>query len=342
MSKWLEGKGKENDIVISSRIRLARNIENIKFPYLMNKDDSEEVINNIKKAIIESNTVLSRDFDFHRLNKISPLDRKVLAEKHLISHNLLETPEKSGFLLSKDEKVTIMINEEDHIRIQVLFPGLELYKSWELCSNIDDVLEENIKYAFDEKLGYLTCCPTNIGTGMRASVMLHLPCLVLTGQINKILQAVSQIGLTVRGIYGEGTDALGDLFQISNQTTLGETEEEIIDKLKNIVIQIIAKERSARDTLLTKKRTEIEDRVFRSWGILTNSRIIDSKEAMKLLSHVRMGIEMGIIKDIGLQVINKLMFSTQPATIQKYSGIDLDAKQRDIKRAKFIREKLKN
>ncbi|KGG80117.1 ATP:guanido phosphotransferase [Caloranaerobacter azorensis H53214] len=341
MVKWLKGNNKPKDIVVSTRIRLARNIEDFLFPEIMTIESANEVINRVRDSIIEGNTILSREFDFFRTKEISPLDRQVFVEKHIISPGLISNPEKSAFLLRKDEKVTVMINEEDHIRIQVLLPGLELEKGWDLCNKIDDVIEENVKYAFDEKLGYLTSCPTNVGTGMRASVMLHLPSLVMTGHINKVLQAVNQVGLTVRGLYGEGTDASGNLFQISNQTTLGETEEEIIEKLKKIVLQIIDHEKESRQRLMNLKRIEVEDRIYRSLGILKNSRIITSKESMKLLSDVRMGIEMGIINDIDLEKINNLMILSQPASIQKYSGRGLNARERDIKRAEMIREYLK-
>lgn len=341
MTKWLEGNEAESDIVISSRIRLARNIEHINFPQMISDSQAQDIVHQINNAVINSNTVLSRDFTLNKVDKIAPIDRKILVEKHIISPSLIEHPSRSAFLLRNDEKVTIMINEEDHIRIQVLLPGLNLEAGWDLCSKIDDVLEENIKYAFDEQFGYLTSCPTNVGTGLRASVMIHLPGLVLTGYINKVLQAVSQIGITVRGLYGEGTEAMGNIFQISNQTTLGETEEEIIQKLRNVVLQIMYKERESREKLLSGSKTEVEDRIYRSLGLLQNARIMTSKESMKLLSDVRMGVEMGIIKDIKPREINQLMIITQPANIQKYAHSDLTTQERDIKRADLIREKLK-
>jgi protein arginine kinase len=341
MVKWMEGKGPNSDIVVSSRIRLARNLEDINFPQMMSKEDAEQVISKVRDSILLSNSILTKEFDFYKLDKISPLDRNVLIEKYLISYSLVDKPEISGFLLSKDEKITIMINEEDHIRMQVILSGLRLEEGWDLCSKIDDVIEERLRYAFDEKLGYLTSCPTNVGTGMRASVMLHLPALVMTGNINKVLQAVTQIGLTVRGLYGEGTNAMGNLFQISNQTTLGETEERIIEKLKNIVLQIIDKERNTRKNLFDNKRVEVEDRVYRSLGVLQNSRIMSSKEAMKLLSDVKMGVDMGIIQGIDGNVINRLIINIQPANVQKFAGKELSNRERDIKRAELIRERLK-
>ncbi len=340
MVKWLDGQKNSNGIVVSSRIRLARNLEESYFPQKMDDKDAEKVIEQVKNAVINSNSVLSKDLDFFKVSNIDLLNRDILVEKHIISNGLLEKPEKSALLLSKDEKISIMINEEDHIRLQVLNPGLSLEDSWDLCSKIDDILEENLKYAFDERLGYITSCPTNVGTGLRASVMVHLPALVLTKYINKVLQAVSQVGLTVRGLYGEGSDVMGNLFQISNQTTLGETEEEIIKKLKNIVIQIVQKEVAAREKILSANRIHVEDKIFRSLGILQSSRVITSKEAMNLISNVRMGIDMDIISNIDMTTINNLIIATQPANIQKYAGKELSSLERDIKRAELIREKL--
>ncbi len=341
MVRWLNDQKSHHGVVLSSRIRLARNLEDIDFTQKITQSDAEIVIKQVKHAVLESNSTISKDFQFFRITDIDNLNRKLLVEKHLISPSLLEKPEQSCFLLSKDEKVSIMINEEDHIRMQVLNPGLSLEEGWDLCSKIDDVLEESLAYAFNEKFGYMTSCPTNVGTGLRASVMVHLPALVYTKYINKVLQAVSQIGLTVRGMYGEGTDVMGNLFQISNQTTLGQKEEEIIEKLKNIVLQIIEKENASRERLLSTGRIHIEDKVFRSLGILQNSRIISSKEAMNLLSDVRMGIDLDIIKSIDIGRVNNLMITTQPANVQHYAKTEINSHERDVKRAELIREKLK-
>lgn len=341
MINWLEGEGKEKDIVLSSRIRLARNIESIKFPHLMTIPEAKKVIKIVEDAIINNNISPENKFELYEIEKLSPLERSIFVEKHIISPSLLEKPNLSAFLLSKDDRVTIMVNEEDHIRIQVLLPGFNIEEGWKIGSETDDLLESNLKYAFDESFGYMTCCPTNVGTGLRASVMVHLPGLVLTGHINQVLQAVSKIGLTVRGLYGEGSSALGNLFQISNQTTLGESEEDIIQKLRSIVLQIITKERYAMLSLLNNRKVEIEDKVFRSLGILQNSRIISSKESMELLSNVRMGINMGMIKSVELNTISNLMIETQPASIQKQSEHELTVAERDIKRSEIIRDKIK-
>lgn len=338
MVKWLNDEGLEDDVVISSRIRIARNIEGIRFPQSTNNEEAEKITKNILEAVKNSNK--NANYKFFEIGRLSSLDKNVLIEKHLISPNLIQKPDMSSFLLRDDEKLTIMINEEDHLRLQILLPGLNLEEGWKLCSSIDDELEEYLDYAFDERFGYLTSCPTNTGTGLRASVMLHLPSLVLTGYANNIFQAVSQIGLTVRGLYGEGTKALGNIFQISNQTTLGETEEEIIQKLKNVVIQIINKEREIRENLLGTRSLEIENKVLRSLGILKYSRIISSEESMKLFSDVKMGIDMGIIKNIESKDIINLMMLTQPAILQEYFKEDLSVEERDIKRSELIREKI--
>lgn len=341
MSKWFENNATDKDVVVSSRIRLARNFENVRFPHMMNQEEVEFTIKSINDSILNNSDTKINDFVLYKVNDLDSIQRKVYVEKHLISPKLIEVPEKAAFMLKKDNKCTIMINEEDHIRLQVLLPGFNLEDSWNLCNGIDDVIEKDVKYAFDEKFGYLTSCPTNIGTGMRASVMIHLPCLVMTKKINSVLQAINQLGLAVRGIYGEGTNALGNLFQISNQTTLGETEDEIIEKLKDIVIQIIDKERLLRDKILNSKRMMIEDKVFRSLGILKNARVMTSKESMQLLSNVKLGVEMGIIADVGRKKINNLMIAVQPYNIQNKFLKKLNEQEIDEKRAELIREQLK-
>jgi len=340
MTRWIDEEGPLNDIVISSRIRLARNLEEYPFPIALTSKKSKEVIKKINDAIVEGNTVLKKDFSLVEMDKISDNDKQVLIEKHLISPSLIEKPNKSAVLLNKDESISIMINEEDHLRIQCLYPGFQLNEAWDLANKIDDVLEENMRYAFDEKIGYLTSCPTNVGTGIRASVMVHLPALSITRYIDRILQAVSQIGLTVRGLYGEGTEAEGNIYQISNQVTLGRTEEEIIDTLKEVTRQIINKERDARTTLLSNNRIKLEDKICRSFGILSNARILTSKEALALMSDIRLGIDLGIIKNIDIKIINNLMVDIQPGILQKIHGRSLSASERDVERANLIRKRI--
>lgn len=339
---WINELGPDGDIIISSRIRIARNIEAYPFPIALTKAKSKEVIKKVSDTIIEGNSILKKDFELYTLEDTSPLERQVMVEKHLISPNLVEKADKSAALVNKDESVSIMINEEDHIRIQCLLPGLQLSKAWDTADKIDDVIEENIKYAFDEQLGYLTSCPTNVGTGIRASVMIHLPALTMTGYINRILQAANQIGLAVRGLYGEGTEFAGDVFQISNQLTLGRTEQETISNLKDVTKQIIQKERDARSTLMANNRLQVEDKIFRSYGILTNARMLTSQECMKLLSDVRLGIDLKIIDNITIDKINQAMVMSQPANLQKLADKALSANERDVRRASLVREKLGN
>ncbi|MBS4536848.1 protein arginine kinase [Clostridium sp. D2Q-11] len=337
--KWLDHDGADKDIVVSSRIRLARNIKNIKFPQKLDADSAKDLKSKIKNSIMGDEEI-NNSYKYYDMKNIDPIKSRVLVEEHLISPGLLEHKDIGGFLLRDDQNVTIMINEEDHIRMQVIYPGLNLEACWEESNKLDDIIEINTEYAFDEKLGYLTSCPTNIGTGMRASVMLHLPSLVLTKQINGILQAVNQIGLTVRGLYGEGSNAMGNLFQISNQTTLGESEIEIIQKLKNIVKQLITNERHAREKIYSTNKVKMEDKVYRSLGILKNARIITSKESMDLLSDIKLGIEMEIIDNIDRMIINKLIIKTQPANVQNKYDKNLSPEERDIKRAEIIRKEL--
>lgn len=340
MAKWMEQLGPESDIIISSRIRLARNIEEFPFPVALTKNKSKELIKKVRDTILEGNTTLKNDFEGFELEELPQLEKQALVEKYLISAALVDQAEKSAVLLNKDESVSIMINEEDHIRIQCLLPGFQLNEAWNTADKIDDVLEGNIKYAFDEELGYLTSCPTNVGTGIRASVMVHLPALTMTGYINRILQAASQIGLAVRGIHGEGTEFTGNIFQISNQLTLGRNEGEIIANLKDVTLQIIQKERDARNTLLSSNRIQLEDRMYRSYGILVNARILSSQEFMKLLSDLRLAVDMKIIEGISLNVINQMMVMAQPAYLQKSAGKPLSVNERDIRRAMIVREKL--
>ena len=342
MTKWINEEGPQNDIIISSRIRLARNMVDYPFPIALIKSKSKEIIKEVSDSIISGSDVLKNEFFLHELETVNSLDRQVLMEKHLISPNLISNADKAAVLVNSDESISIMINEEDHVRIQCLLPGLQLNEAWDMADKIDDLLEERLKYAFDEQLGYLTSCPTNVGTGIRASVMVHLPALTMTGYINRILQAANQIGLAVRGIYGEGTEFLGNVFQISNQLTLGRSELDIIGNLNDVSRQIIQKERDARGTLMENSKLQLEDKVYRSYGILTNARILTSQEAMKLLSDVRMGNDMGIIDGIKCKNLNQIMIMTQPAFLQKLANKALSTNERDSRRASLVREKLGN
>lgn len=337
----MSAEGPDSDIILSSRIRLARNINQYKFPILFTNDEAKSVIHKIKERVDHSPLSKLGNLELLLMDELQPLQKRVLMEKHLISPHLAEQSSFGACLLSEKEDLSIMINEEDHIRIQCLFPGFQLTEALTLASEIDDWLEEEIDYAYDEAVGYLTTCPTNVGTGLRASVMMHLPGLVLTQQINRIIPAINQLGLIVRGIYGEGSEALGNIFQVSNQITLGKSEMDIVEDLKSVVSQLIAQERSAREALAKTSNIQLEDRVFRSYGILSNCRIIESKEAARCLSDVRLGIDMNYLKNISKNILNELMILTQPGFLQQYAGGPLRPHERDIRRASLIRERIK-
>jgi protein arginine kinase len=341
LSDWMKGGGPEADIVISSRIRLARNLTDIPFPMVATKEQLETVIHRLADILERSkgNEALGR-LELVRMDALNALQRKVLVEKHLISPQLAGEARAGAVVLSQNESISIMLNEEDHLRIQCLFPGFQLQEAWNQANSIDDWLEMNLDYAFDEKRGYLTSCPTNVGTGLRASVMVHLPALVMTKQMNRILPAINQLGLVVRGIYGEGSEALGNIFQISNQITLGRSEQEIIEDLGNVVKQLIDQERKARERMMESSRLMLEDKIYRSYGILANARVIESKEAMQRISDVRLGIDLGLLPGVSATILNELIVLTQPGFLQQYAGQMLSPEERDIRRAKLIRERL--
>ncbi|MGG3468856.1 protein arginine kinase [Neobacillus pocheonensis] len=340
VSSWMNAEGPDSDIVLSSRIRLARNFNEYRFPTLFSHEEAKRIILEIEEILNNSRLHKFDQMELLKIDQMQPLQKRVLVEKHLISPHLAEDSPYGAVLLTENEEVSIMINEEDHIRIQCLFPGLQLSEALDAANEIDDWLESHIQYAFDEKHGYLTSCPTNVGTGLRASVMMHLPGLMLTQQINRMIPAIHQLGLVVRGIYGEGSEALGNIFQISNQITLGKSEEDIGRDLMAVVSQLISQERSAREALRKTSNIQLEDRVFRSLGVLSNSRIIESKEAAKCLSDVRLGIDMGYINDMPKTILNELMILTQPGFLQQYAGGPLRPHERDIRRAALIRERL--
>lgn len=340
MSAWMNQEGPESDIVLSSRIRLARNLKQFQFPTLSSEDESQKILDLFEEKFAGHSFERIGHFELLKMHELEPIQKRVLVEKHLISPHLAEDSSFGGCLLSDNEEVSIMLNEEDHIRIQCLFPGLQLKEALNLANKLDDWIESEVDYAFDENRGYLTSCPTNVGTGLRASVMMHLPALVMTQQMNRIIQAIHQLGLVVRGIYGEGSEALGNIFQISNQITLGKSEEDIVNDLMSVVKQLIAQERAARESIYKTNQIKLEDRIFRSLGTLSYSRIITSKEAIECLSDVRLGIDIGMIQNLSRNILNELMILIQPGFLQQYSGGPLSPDQRDIRRATLIRERL--
>ena len=328
-------EAKDSDIIVSTRVRLARNLAKYPFPQTISKEQKDEVLKKVKNAVLNSNSTLSKEFSLIKMRDLAAEKREELAEKHLISREMTENEDGCVFL-SKDETMSIMLMEEDHIRLQVILAGGQLKKAWEIANKVDDVLEESLDYAFSEKFGYLTACPTNTGTGMRASVMMHLPALTLTGNINKIISQASALGLTVRGLYGEGSKAYGNLYQISNQITLGISEEEIIEKLLNISAQIEKHERESEEAI--KNSDSVCDKLWRSYGILKYARSIPSKEAKALISDVILGENTGIIDIKGKKTKTELMIESEPALIM--ADEKLTPEERDKKRAKFLRENI--
>lgn len=329
---WYTKTGKDGDVVLSSRVRLARNIKGIPFGSRMSDSQQTEVIERCSKAL--------NSLKFIDLDKMSDIEKKSLIEQHLISADMLKNDRRKALLLNEDSSLSVMLGEEDHIRIQSMAAGFDLDKCLENANKIDDELESKVEYGFSEKFGYLTCCPTNVGTGMRASVMMQLTALVMSRKTESIISVLSKLGIAVRGIYGEGSKALGNIFQISNQVTLGVSEEETIQKLKQIVSELAEKEREAADMLYKENKFRFEDKIMRSLGILKNAVILTSEETMSLLSDVRLGINTGIIKNISLEDVNKTMYQVLPATIVKNYNL-MAAEERDLKRAELVKEYLK-
>jgi len=337
-SEWLKATGPNSDIVISSRIRLARNLRRHPFPQKASKPQRQQVLKACKDAI--SKSPFLKGSLLLNLQDLNNVDKQFLLERHLVSKEHLAGIDNRAVTISDREIISIMVNEEDHLRIQTMQSGLDLQQAWRIIDRIDSGLGDKLDYAFSDEFGYLTACPTNTGTGMRASVMLHLPALVMTKQINRVVTAISKLNMAVRGLYGEGTQARGNFFQISNQITLGLTEVDVIDKLERVIKQIIGHEQNARKSLIGINRMELEDRIFRSYGILKNAHIITSNETVELLSMVRVGVDTGLIKGLTLSTLNEIFISIQPAHLQKLEGKALSARDRDIKRAEVIRGKL--
>jgi protein arginine kinase len=332
-------KGPYDRIVMSSRVRLARNIKGAAFPGWAKKPERVRVLELIRPAI-ESLPEMKDAFG-ETMDSLSTLDKQILVERHLISREHAAKSAGSGLVLNRDETLCFMINEEDHLRMQALRPGLQLRQAWTAIDQADSALEKKLEYAFNPELGYLTACPTNIGTGIRVSAMLHLPGLVLAEQINPIIQSVNKLGLAVRGLYGEGTEALGNVFQVSNQMTLGESEGAIVERLEKVLAQIIEHEENARASLLEKKPKMVYNHIGRAYGILANAHSISSKETMNLLSLMRLGVDVGLFPGVDRALVDELFILTQPAHLQKQHSEKLSAEERDLLRADMVRERLK-
>ena len=340
MSKWYEESSNLGaGVVISSRIRLARNLSAYAFPGRAETNVAKKVIMEIYGATEDSTSSLKEELEHVNMTHISQIDKIAMMELHIISPQFAKSETPSALIVSKDESLSVMINEEDHIRIQSMTIGMNLEEALRVANAMDDLLEEQLDYAFDEQMGYLTSCPTNLGTGMRASYMVHLPALESTGQLQFILEAIGKFGLTVRGIYGEGTEAQGSMFQISNQVTLGQTETEIIENLTSVTKQIMEQEVMVRRKLLHDKRHHFEDAVYRALGLLSYARMMTAKEAMSLLSDLKLGIDLGILKTENGETINiySMMSKIQPANLQLQYNRQLSVEERDMARAEYIR-----
>jgi protein arginine kinase len=336
--EWLRGTGPESDIVMCSRIRLARNLADFSFGNRASRGEKAEIENNFRACL--GPAVL--DLVYFDVNSMISLDRQFLVERQLISRELANGEGPRGVAIGPQENISVMVNEEDHLRIQVMLSGLSLHDVWDRINRLDDQLEEHLAYAYSAQLGYLTACPTNVGTGIRVGVMLHLPALVQTKQIDKVFRALQKINLAVRGLYGEGTQAFGDFYQISNQQTLGKSELELIRILTDVVPQVIQYERTARQLLMNERRQHLHDQVSRAYGVLKTAHTISSEETMLLLSSVRMGINLGLIDDLEIATVNELFIQTQPAYLQKLQGAELGVEERNVARASYLRSRLAN
>ena len=337
--EWLRGEGPHHQIVISSRVRFARNLRDRAFPGWAKKAERTAILDLIRPRVEELAEM--EDSFSELLQDLSALEKQVLVERHLISREHAAKGVGSAVVMNRRQTLSIMINEEDHLRMQSIRSGLQLKQAFKLVDKVDSALESKLEFAYDQRLGYLTACPTNVGTGMRASAMLHLPGLVLSELINQVIQAVSKIGLAVRGLYGEGTEAMGNLFQISNQTTLGEKEDEIVSRLTKVIETIIGKEHDARQVLIQKKSNTLWDQIGRAYGVLTYAHAMTSKEALNLLSIIKLGVDLGTFPEDRRLPIDQLFIDTQPAHLQKTSQQKLNAEERDHLRAQIIRDRLK-
>jgi protein arginine kinase len=337
--EWLRGTGPESDIVISTRIRLARNLAAFPFTNRSSAHQKAEIETLLRDRI--GKLELDPRLSYVNVPTLSVLDRQFLVERQLISRELAAAEGPRGVALGPQETVSLMVNEEDHLRLQVMRSGFTLDEAWQDIDKVDDLLEQRVSYAFTEEFGYLTACPTNVGTGMRASVMLHLPALVLTKQIEKVFRALQKINLAVRGIYGEGSRPSGDFYQISNQVTLGKSEPTILGEIKEVIPQIIQYERQARKTLLQESKQALQDRVARAYGTLCSATMMTSEETMDLLSSVRLGINLGLLEELSIPTVNELFIHTQPAHLQKLMGAPLDGEERNSARARYLRTRLR-
>ena len=334
-SELTDTAASKSAVVMMTRIRLARNLSGHAFPGSAKEAQKREVRDACLQAVA-SLPQMKRGFAVS-VDELDELEKQILVERHLISRELSHGKIGTGVVISKDQSCVVMINEEDHLRIQVLRAGFQFKKVWSTINTLDTDLEEHLDYAFSPKLGYLTACPTNLGTAIRASTMMHMPALVITGQMEKVVRAVNQLGMAVRGLFGEGSDASGSIFQISNQTTLGESEEEIIRHLTGVLNTIIEQELNAREKLLETESSKLFDKIGRAFGILQNGFVLNSGEAMNLLSLIRLGIDLGVFADAPRAVVDRLFIECQPGHVQHAARGAFEPGQRDVLRAERLR-----
>ncbi len=337
--EWLSTRGAHADIVISSRVRLARNVRNHRFAVKCDGAERAEIEQHVRFAL--GRVEFDEEMVYLDLARAPALDGELLVERHLISRELAHGSGPRAACYAPSESVCIMVCEEDHLRLQVLRSGFELDAAWSLADDLDDRIARRVEYAFSSRFGYLTCCPTNVGTGLRASVMLHLPALVYSKHIEKVFQAGSKMNLAVRGLYGEGTQALGDFYQISNQVALGLSEQDVLERLNRVVPQFIDYERRLRDALEKSDRARLEDRIWRAYGVLRAARTISTEETLELLSAIRLGVNLGLLPSaLTIETVNELFITSQPAHLQRLAQHVMEPRERDIARADLLRAKL--
>ncbi len=337
-SRWLSGEGPHADLVLSTRIRLARNLGQVPFTHRAREEQLQGVLVSVSDAAqhvrsFEGSLLL-------RMNELTAVERQVLVERHLVSHELGDATRPRAVLVGPEERVSLMINEEDHLRLQAMAPGFQLAEAWAVADAADDELDQSLDFAFSEEIGYLTSCPTNAGTGLRASVLMHLPALMTVGEIQQVLKSIQALNLNVRGFYGEHSEIMGSLFQVSNQNTLGKSERELIDLLDRVTRKLIQEEERARERMMRDARTQIEDKVWQAYGRLRHGRILTSKDALNLCSLLRFGVALGLDGLPSLALINELIIVTYPAHLQYCHGGDLTPAERNVHRARLVRERL--
>ncbi len=335
---WLDGSGPDSETVLTTRVRLARNLASIPFVPRAREDQLNVVMRSVTAAAAKAREM--KECTVLRMAELTPLDRRFLVERHLISPDFESDSPNRGLVVNGDETASVLVNEEDHLRIQLLCSGSQLSEAWERANTLDDELERSLEYAFSADLGYLTSCPTNVGTGLRASVLVHLPALVLTKQIRKVIQGVAQVGLAVRGFYGEGTEVVGNFFQISNQITLGQDEADTLAGLEKVLQQVLGYEEKAREILVRDAALQIEDKVYRAFGTLANCRLLSSQEIVNLTSAVRLGVALGFKGLPDTRTLNEILVLTQPAHLQLAAGREMSASERNELRAKEVRRRL--